>query len=891
MNVQKSVITKVTSLFVSLTLIVSLTLGGLDFKMFAPLIAQAGWDSPAALEQYAQSNWVKPIRAPYLDINSGSRYFGATRSGTSRKHAANDYVCDAGTPVYAMTGGTVVEFSPDFYGGTNAIGVQNDDGSVARYCEIRTALRNGDKVSRGQQIGTVIKNNKGGGHMLHLEMYLGTASGSLTNRSNSTYDYIEYKNYQRRRDLIDPAFVQNLPISAASNSVIDKLISNISEFFNPQEAVTNPFNFAEPSRTLKVKSPMMNGEDVKWLQAALTYCGFNCTVDGYFGNQTREQVISYQNSRGLDADGIVGPNTLGRLKSEVNGKNETNSDGQTSNTSNYDLPSRTLKYTSPLQTGEDVKWLQASMNKLINAGLTVDGMFGKNTYNAVKDFQRLNGLAVDGIVGTNTKNKINELCTNSDYVPPQASVLNIKSIGYPVPTSNLRSGSKGDSVRWLQLALNYVDFADLSVDGHFGPKTLAAVKSYQSNHGLSVDGVCGPQTIQSLKSALAAINIVVGASKAPNVATIEFAEENKVVYANEETISFIFDGDDTENFELVIENDGGQIIYKYVTDEYKHSIALEPGYYSAYVTAKNDKGSVTSKKIEFTVIEQSKIKEGVARINSDAFGTSLAYNLDTNSLYVTDKQTYETMWEFYSFEDWTFQIVNAYYRKELAVENGHLVAEDLTTDNEAALWYLYEENGRMFIKSKTSDLALTISSDEAISLKNLETGSFAQAVELVYRSSNELIPHYTKVDDTHATIEWEKLEGIDTYMISLYDEGDEIIDVIETSETMITFETEDTWKYRVYIDALSEGIVVVGAYFDDDTKPGDTEPSEPIETTEPINDDMHDYYLSLATQLQNYLHGKPNYNAIAINDLDMNLDGVIDIFDLALLKRMIKESE
>lgn len=178
-------------------------------KITIPISVNAAWSSVSELESYALNNWIKPIRAEYLDINSGSRFFGANR-GNGRIHAANDYVCAVGTPVYAMTGGYIQEFSSNFYGGTQAISVKNDDGSVARYCEISTSLRSGDRVEQGQQIGTIIANNIGGGHMLHLEMYLGTASGSLTS-SNSDYWYVDYKNYKRRQDLIDPSFTQLLP--------------------------------------------------------------------------------------------------------------------------------------------------------------------------------------------------------------------------------------------------------------------------------------------------------------------------------------------------------------------------------------------------------------------------------------------------------------------------------------------------------------------------------------------------------------------------------------------------------------------------------------------------------------------------------------------------------
>lgn len=52
-------------------------------------------------------------------------------------------------------------------------------------------------------------------------------------------------------------------------------------------------------------------------------------------------------------------------------------------------------------TGKDVKELQSNLN---NRGynLAVDGIFGKNTLSAVKDYQSSNKLAVDGIVGGNT---------------------------------------------------------------------------------------------------------------------------------------------------------------------------------------------------------------------------------------------------------------------------------------------------------------------------------------------------------------------------------------------------------------------------------------------------------------------------------------------------------
>ncbi len=70
---------------------------------------------------------------------------------------------------------------------------------------------------------------------------------------------------------------------------------------------------------------------------------------------------------------------------------------------------------------------------------------------------------------------------------------------YAEPTSNLKKGSKGEDVKWLQFELNESG-AKLTVDGIFGNGTLTAVKAYQKAHGLTVDGIVGANTRNSLKS-------------------------------------------------------------------------------------------------------------------------------------------------------------------------------------------------------------------------------------------------------------------------------------------------------------------------------------------------------------------------------------------------------
>jgi chitosanase len=68
---------------------------------------------------------------------------------------------------------------------------------------------------------------------------------------------------------------------------------------------------------------------------------------------------------------------------------------------NLSVP-RLLRLTSPPLEGEDVRQIQQA---LTNKGfqLKVDGIFGKATEVALKDFQKANSLKVDGIIGSATR--------------------------------------------------------------------------------------------------------------------------------------------------------------------------------------------------------------------------------------------------------------------------------------------------------------------------------------------------------------------------------------------------------------------------------------------------------------------------------------------------------
>lgn len=69
------------------------------------------------------------------------------------------------------------------------------------------------------------------------------------------------------------------------------------------------------TRNLKFQLPMMNGPDVKALQARLFDLGFGRKkdIDSLFGPGTRNTVKAFQSSRGVTVDGIAGQVTFDRL--------------------------------------------------------------------------------------------------------------------------------------------------------------------------------------------------------------------------------------------------------------------------------------------------------------------------------------------------------------------------------------------------------------------------------------------------------------------------------------------------------------------------------------------------------------------------------------------------
>ena len=69
---------------------------------------------------------------------------------------------------------------------------------------------------------------------------------------------------------------------------------------------------------------------------------------------------------------------------------------------------------------------------------------------------------------------------------------------YKEPSKDIKSGSEGEGVKWVQWELNQKG-ANLKIDGKAGVNTVKAIKNYQKAKGLAVDGIVGEKTRAKMK--------------------------------------------------------------------------------------------------------------------------------------------------------------------------------------------------------------------------------------------------------------------------------------------------------------------------------------------------------------------------------------------------------
>jgi peptidoglycan hydrolase-like protein with peptidoglycan-binding domain len=124
--------------------------------------------------------------------------------------------------------------------------------------------------------------------------------------------------------------------------------------------------------------------------------------------------------------------------------------------------------------------------RLAGAGFSpgpVDGRYGPDTQQAVRDFQTATGLVIDGIAGPITL----------------ATIIRSRNTLYPGAGD---TGPSSQRVRVLQRGLVKAGVNPGPVDGRYGPHTEHAVRRFQTKHGLAVNGIAAAVTLQHLHTPL-----------------------------------------------------------------------------------------------------------------------------------------------------------------------------------------------------------------------------------------------------------------------------------------------------------------------------------------------------------------------------------------------------
>lgn len=194
-----------------------------------------------------------------------------------------------------------------------------------------------------------------------------------------------------------------------------------------------------------------SGSTVRYLQLNLIGLGYlTDAADSSFGPKTTAAVKAFQADYGLKVDGIAGQATQTALRNAM------------------------------------VR-LQVELKKLGYAPGTADGYYGNKTKSAIAAFQQDCGLNKTGVMDQNTLNALDE-----------------RSGGLRA-FIGISKGSSGNQVRYMQMDLIGLGYLTDTADGKYGPKTEAAIRSFQGDYGLTADGSAGRTTMTALKNVVVAL--------------------------------------------------------------------------------------------------------------------------------------------------------------------------------------------------------------------------------------------------------------------------------------------------------------------------------------------------------------------------------------------------
>ena len=271
-----------------------------------------------------------------------------------------------------------------------------------------------------------------------------------------------------------------------------------------EDAPTGPNLPSYPGVSLRLGSA---GEEVRTIQKQLNRIARNYPalaptqdVTGIYTAGTEAMVRRFQEIFGLTVDGIVGKATWYKIKAiynAVKGLSELVSEG-------LKLEEVERVFSKVLRlgdTGDAVRIIQYFLAIISYFDDTlpqvyITGTFDEATEAAVRAFQQQAGIAVDGIVGRNTWNALNQATARiraSLPGPYQDAADEIYPGQFQSP------GQSGPEVAALQRLLiraneNGAGLPAVQETGTYDAATETAIRALQQQAGLPVNGITGPLT-------------------------------------------------------------------------------------------------------------------------------------------------------------------------------------------------------------------------------------------------------------------------------------------------------------------------------------------------------------------------------------------------------------
>ena len=344
-------------------------------------------------------------------------------------------------------------------------------------------------LSDGTWNGTVLRQGSSGSAVEQLQFWLNTLAQYDSSIPSVTVDGIfgsgttaAVRAFQRKYGLT----VDGVVGQTTWNELYDEFRSIQSDNGTPN---------AYPGSPLRSGSSGQNVRLVQfWLKIARTvYSSLNnVTVDGKFGSSTKAAVKKFQSYFGLTSDGIVGRTTWNKLYEVYN------------DIANKLLSSslRPGEYPGVLRNGSSgtaVRELQfylyiMSAYESSIPSVSIDGQFGSSTEAAVRAYQRFAGLTVDGVVGRNTWDS---LYGKASALRTSGPVVTLERL--PYPGTPLTVGSESSAVLYYNVLLQRIAYYFDSVENPplsdlYSEETAAATRSVQELLDLPATGIVDAET-------------------------------------------------------------------------------------------------------------------------------------------------------------------------------------------------------------------------------------------------------------------------------------------------------------------------------------------------------------------------------------------------------------